>query len=159
MARWHQNASRVAGPLCGGSTDDGGFPSMRPMMIDFDISCPVHRNKLLSKQLHCRWYETPRLMRRHRIGRSPTNKQAIPSADPELICNITYDLCRILLLSNQFYMLPVIRRHYSESATSLRDFAQIASKATCRSPNFKSYSKNAHCRQVWWNNIVLQRCH
>ena len=31
----------------------------------FDILCAVNRNKLLSKHSCCRWYETPRLMRRH----------------------------------------------------------------------------------------------
>ena len=97
MTRWHQNASQVAGLLWGESTDDGWFPIMGPMMLNFDISCAVNRNRLLSKQSYCRWSETPQLMRRHRIGRSPTNKQAIPSAHPELICNVTYGLCRILL--------------------------------------------------------------
>ena len=93
MTRWHQNASRVAGHLLGESTDDRWFPNIGPIMLNFDVSCVVNRNKLLRNS---------RIVGdiRHRDscnatvlgvppGRSPTKKRSMPSADLELICNVT----------------------------------------------------------------------
>ena len=115
MTRWHQKASRVAGPLLGESTDGRWFPNIGPIMLNFDVSCVVNRNKLLRNS---------RIVGdiRHRDscdatvlgvppGSSPTNKRSIPSADLELICNVTMvcvELCFvhqiILKNSNEKYI-------------------------------------------------------
>ena len=45
------------------------------------------------------------------------------------------------------------QRQVCETSRKLRPRLHVGSH------NFISYSKNAHCQQLWWNNIVLQRCH
>ena len=47
MTRWHQNASRVAGPLYGESTYDRWIPNIGTIMLNFDVVCVVNQNKLL----------------------------------------------------------------------------------------------------------------
>ena len=53
------NIFRVTGPLCGGFTGPGEFPSQRPATRSFDVFFDLRLNKRLSKQPRGWWFETP----------------------------------------------------------------------------------------------------
>ena len=60
---------RVTGPLWGEFTGHRWIPSLRPMTRIFVVFFDLRLNKRLSKQLRCRWFETPwRSLWCHRNG-------------------------------------------------------------------------------------------
>ena len=59
MASSNGNIFRVTCPFAGISPVNGEFPSQGPVTRSFDVFFDLRLNKMLSKQLRRRWFETP----------------------------------------------------------------------------------------------------
>ena len=59
MTSSNGNIFRVTGSLCGEFTGPGEFPTQRPVTRSFVVFFDLRRNKRLSKQPWCWWFETP----------------------------------------------------------------------------------------------------
>ena len=58
MTSSNENIFRETGPLCGGITGPGEFPTQRPVTRSFDVLFDLCLNKRLSKQWWGWWFET-----------------------------------------------------------------------------------------------------